>query len=65
MKNLFEVIDKKNKKLILQLLIDRIMIDKNKDIKTIVIKFDNELQDSLIKMKGEPKGSSFVFYMEI
>lgn len=63
--DIFNEFNKKNKKILLHLLIDKITINENREIDSISIKFNDEVNNRFINLnKGEPLGSPFYFYIE-
>ncbi|HII4444637.1 TPA: recombinase family protein [Clostridium perfringens] len=63
--DIFNKFSKENQKMLLHLLIEKITINEKREIKSISIKFNDEVNEKFIKInKGEPLGSPFSFYIE-
>lgn len=63
--DIFNEFNNDNKKMLLHLLIDKITINENREIESISIKFNDEVNNRFIKInKGEPLGSPFYFYIK-
>lgn len=63
--DIFNKFSKENQKMLLHLLIEKITINDKREIKSISIKFNDEVNKKFIKInKGEPLGSPFFFYIE-